>query len=97
MADQPPSLPPIQPPSRPPKELNQQKASEKFAEFWKDPVVCPACKTNEWYFGPNLEHLFHLSELGTPNISIVTTVPVFCKKCGYIMLFSAEHLGLNNG
>lgn len=95
MADQqqPPPNTPLRPP---PKELNQQKAAEKFKEFWKEPVTCPVCKTADWAFGRNLAHLFHVSDLVASQIAVITAVPVLCKKCGYIMLFSAEMLGLSN-
>jgi ssDNA-binding Zn-finger/Zn-ribbon topoisomerase 1 len=80
----------------PDKQLNEEKARQKFAEFWQDPVVCPACKTEEWMFGQNLAHLFHLSDLATPVIEAYPVVHLVCKKCGYLMLFDATRLGLDN-
>jgi hypothetical protein len=92
MADRPPillSLPP-------PRELDQEKALQKFAEFWKEPVICPVCKTDGWAIGEQLVHLFHLSELTSATIWTITAVPVFCETCGYIMHFNAKKLGLDN-
>jgi hypothetical protein len=93
MAHQPPillSLPP-------PRELDQEKARRKFAEFWKEPVICPVCKTDDWTFGEQLVHLFHLSELESDTIWTITAIPVFCTTCGYIMQFNAKKLGLEDG
>jgi predicted nucleic-acid-binding Zn-ribbon protein len=80
----------------PDKKLNEEKAQQKFAEFWQDPVPCPACRTNEWMFGQNLTHLFHLSDLSQPVIEAYPVTHVVCKKCGYLMLFDATRLRLDN-
>jgi hypothetical protein len=36
-----------------------EKAQKKLAEFWKDPVICPVCKTAEWVLGPSVADLFN--------------------------------------
>jgi hypothetical protein len=80
----------------PGKRLDEGKASQKFAEFWQDRVTCPACKTNDWVFGQNITHLFHLSDLSQPVVEAYPVTHVVCKKCGYLMLFDATRLGLDN-
>jgi len=83
-------------PPLPTKELDQEKAPLKFAEFWREPVICPVCKTDQWKLGPNLVHLSHLSDMGKQSIDTYTAVVVTCIKCGYMMLFNANILGLGN-
>jgi hypothetical protein len=42
-------------PRVPSKHLDMERAQKKFAEFWKDPVVCPVRKTTEWVENPGAE------------------------------------------
>jgi predicted nucleic-acid-binding Zn-ribbon protein len=80
----------------PDKKLNEERARQKFLEFWQEPVVCPVCKTNDWMFGQNITHLFHLSDLAQPVVEAYPVTHIVCKKCGYLMLFDATRLGLDN-
>jgi len=80
----------------PDKKLDEQKARRKFAELWEGPVICPACKTDDWVFGQNLSHLFHLSDLLNPTIEAYPIAHIVCKRCGYLMLFDAARLHLDN-
>jgi len=79
----------------PDKKLNEEEVRQKFAELWQDPVICPVCKTDDWTFGENITHLFHLSDLPKPVIEAYPVIHVVCKKCGYLMLFDATLLHLD--
>jgi hypothetical protein len=81
----------------PPKPLNIARASAKFAEFWKGPITCPICKTDEWHFGPDLVHLSHLTAINEESPTAYPSVVVICDNCGYTLLFNARRLGLDNG
>ena len=78
----------------PDKNLGEEKIRQKFEEFWHDPIVCPACQTDDWMFGQTLIHLFHLSDLPKEMIEAYPVIHIVCKKCGYLMLFDATRLGL---
>ena len=78
----------------PDKQIDEEKIRQKFAEFWRDPIVCPACRTDDWTFGQSLIHLFHLSDLQKEMIEAYPVIHVVCENCGYLMLFDAARLGL---
>ena len=80
----------------PEKRLDEERARQKFAELWQEPPSCPACKTQEWIFGQNITHLFHLSDLSKPVVEAYPVTHIVCKKCGYLMLFDATRLRLDN-
>ncbi|MGA7873265.1 MAG: hypothetical protein WCA22_20430 [Candidatus Binatus sp.] len=93
----PPDQPEKPPPPFPPKKLDLERAEQKFAEFWKGPVVCPICKTWEWHFGQDIIHLLNINVLSEATPGVYPCVVVICNTCGYTMLFNAKKLGLDNG
>lgn len=59
-------------------------------------LKCPICQNNELtmaggYFANDIQNDLISRKIGTKNIP---TVPVVCKKCGFVMEFAAGALGI---
>lgn len=59
-------------------------------------MKCPICSTSDFilgggYFAHDIQKDLQSRQIGGQN---VPTIPIICKKCGYLMEFSAGLLGL---
>ena len=88
---------PLVPVLSPSSKLDQEKAREKFKEFWTRIYQCPVCGSLEWDFGPDLVQLAHFTDISTGRpFKTYPAIVVICRRCGYMMLFNAGKLGLAN-
>jgi hypothetical protein len=66
-----------------------------WGQHWKDPVICPVCKTTDWSL---TSHLVNVQRFATDaNASNAPTYPhiiVTCKFCAHSMFFNAVQIGI---
>jgi len=66
-----------------------------WGQHWKDPVICPVCKTTDWSLA---SHLVNVQRFATDaNASNTPTYPhiiVTCKFCAHSMFFNAVQIGI---
>jgi hypothetical protein len=74
---------------RSPDEVVRDSFSEYLKQFWKQPVVCPVCRTTEWTILSPIDPPVRYS----PGFA-TTLIPVTCNTCKYVMLFNAVAAGL---
>lgn len=74
---------------------DQALAREWFRLHWKDPVICPVCKSTSWTFG---SHVVQMTRFATNAFVQGTTVfpylPVTCNSCSNTLFFGALPMGI---
>lgn len=70
--------------------------SSWWTNRWKNPVVCPVCKTSEWVVSEYVvnipRHAHNAFEGDTPTYPHIM---VGCKCCAHNMLFNAVAIGVS--
>jgi len=68
---------------------------ERLREYWTRPQTCAACGTSEWdMVGETFLPRWKAEERTTDFGHGVPAVALICKKCGFMVFFSCESLGL---
>ena len=77
------------------KQRRQRLDLRWWGQHWKDPVICPVCKTTDWSLA---SHLVNVQRFATDaNASNTPTYPhiiVTCKFCAHSMFFNAVQIGI---
>ena len=64
-------------------------------QHWKEPVICPVCKTTDWSLS---SHLVNIQRFATDaNASNTLTYPhiiITCKFCAHSIVFNAVQIGV---
>ena len=64
-------------------------------QHWKEPVICPVCKTTDWSLS---SHLANVQRFATDaNASNTPTYPhiiITCKSCAHSIFFNAVQIGI---
>jgi hypothetical protein len=64
-------------------------------QHWREPVVCPVCKTSEWRMANHVlkvhRHGFDAFKDGT---TIYPYIVVMCATCAHTMFFNSAKIGL---
>jgi hypothetical protein len=64
-------------------------------QHWKEPVICPVCKTTDWSLS---SHLVNIQRFATDtNASNTPTYPhiiITCKFCAHSIFFNAVQIGI---
>jgi hypothetical protein len=64
-------------------------------QHWKDPVICPVCKTTDWSLS---SHLVNIQRFATDaNADNTPTYPhiiITCKFCAHSIFFNAMQIGI---
>lgn len=74
-------------------DADQEKARQWFAIHWKEPVVCPVCRTDNWTVG---DHVVQ-SARWAQNMFAPPAYPfvmVACNSCHHTLLFNAVPMGI---
>jgi hypothetical protein len=80
------SLPKIVPA---PDQIVTKSFLEYIKPFWKEPVVCPVCRTEKWTVLNTVDPPLRY----TPGF-VLSLIPVICDTCKYVMLFSGTAAGI---
>lgn len=63
---------------------------------WKDPVVCPVCKSQEWGMASHVVTLHrNANDAFIPTTQNYPHLLVGCKTCAHTMLFNAVQMGIS--
>ncbi|HXS24445.1 MAG TPA: hypothetical protein VN719_09460 [Gemmatimonadales bacterium] len=79
-------------------ELNPEQRAQAqrfFEDKWRMAGVCPICGTTGWEMSSSIVQL--MGYYGGTLVAggpVFPLVPVFCKNCGYTLLFSAIAMGI---
>jgi hypothetical protein len=64
-------------------------------QHWKEPVICPVCKTSDWSLGPHIVNVQrHAADAGVANTPTYPHILVSCKTCAHTMFFNAVTIGV---
>jgi hypothetical protein len=67
-----------------------------WEQHWKDPVVCPVCKTREWTIAPHVVNLQrHALDSLVANTVSYPHIVVTCKTCAHSMFFNSVQMGIS--
>jgi hypothetical protein len=64
---------------------------------WKEPVICPVCKTGAWSYYKHVLAQYRVAADGFIAPPVYPMVGVSCLTCGYLMLFNGVALGICEG
>jgi hypothetical protein len=63
---------------------------------WKNPVVCPVCKTTEWTQAPHVVNIpRHATDAYVTNTISYPHIVVTCQSCAHSMFFNAVQIGVS--
>jgi hypothetical protein len=67
-----------------------------WTQHWKEPVVCPVCKTTEWTTAPHVVNfLRHAVDAAVNNTVSYPHIVVTCQSCAHSMFFNAVQIGVS--
>src|SRR6266581_6496898 len=62
---------------------------------WRDPVVCPVCKTSDWGLGSHVVNVHRYAlDASAPSQATYPHILVACKRCSHTMFFNAVSIGI---
>jgi hypothetical protein len=63
---------------------------------WKNPVICPVCKTTEWWLAEHVVNFNrHAPDRWEPESVSYPHIMVGCKTCFHTMFFNAVAVGVS--
>ncbi len=72
------------------------KISAWWSRHWKEPVICPVCKTAEWALGAHVVTVpRHGQNWFAPYTETYPHIIVGCKTCAHAMFFNAVQIGIS--
>jgi hypothetical protein len=73
--------------------VDMARAKAWFDKHWKEPVICPVCRSGTWTIGAYFS-VIHTSTPSNPLAPVWPYVQVACNTCGHTLFFNAVSMGL---
>jgi hypothetical protein len=61
---------------------------------WKDPVICPVCKTTDWSLSSHLVNIQFATDANASNTPTYPHIIITCKFCAHSIFFNAVQIGI---
>ena len=72
-----------------------QKLQAWWNKTWKEPVICPVCKTSTWSTAAHVVQMYRLAtDAGVTGSASYQFIAVSCTTCSHTMLFNSVSMGI---
>jgi hypothetical protein len=75
-------------------EADNDSIQRWWDQHWKDPVICPVCKTGDWKIAGHIVNIQSEADVNASNTPSYPHIIVTCKFCAHSMFFDAVQIGI---